>query len=504
MTSAPEGMKSLRRPQIIAGIAVLFVIQAIIRFRSDMNHDTAWYIYVADGMLQGKHLYADFLEVNPPLGIWLTVPIVWLANLAGLNSITATYGTLFALTAVSLPLVNRYLRLVRDVPDTARAMLCVFLAAVTLFMPSKDFAEREHLMVLLFLPWPFLRLARTRGAQVGFAEAAIVGLMAAMAICVKPQSVLAPLGVELILLLRFGNYRGLFAVENIAAVAFALLYGAAIIIFQPNFLETILPLGVNAYVPFYGHPNAVIWFFSLNSILLLACAMFLWLRTEGPLADLTALLGAVAFGFVLSYFIQYKGFQYQILPARIFAGVACCAAVSGIVMHLPFSRLLRATKFLVGVSALVVAMDFGFQRQAYTDNGEVFDAGITQYAPKARSIFIASTRVSHGFPFTLNRNLVWASRLPTQWLTPYVASKWQAGTLPPDDILARALDWTVSDLVTFRPDIVFIYEGSHHYYVSGGKFDYLKFWANDPRFAQFWAGYERRASMNGFAVYTAR
>jgi hypothetical protein len=76
--------------------------------------------------------------------------------------------------------------------------------------------------------------------------------------------------------------------------------------------------------------------------------------------------------------------------------------------------------------------------------------------------------------------------------------------LPPDDIVARALDWTISDLVTFHPDIVFIYEGSHHYYVSGGHFDYLKFWANDSRFALLWTGYERRASINGFAVYTAQ
>lgn len=504
MTSGPEGMKSLRRPQIIAGIAVLFVIQAIIRFRSDMNHDTAWYIYVADAMLQGKHLYADFLEVNPPLGIWLTVPIVWLANLAGLNSIPATYGILFALTVVSLLLVNRYLRLLGDVPDAARAVLCVFIAAVLLFMPAMDFAEREHLMVLLFLPWPFLRLARSRGAQFGLAEASLVGLMAAMAICIKPQSLLAPLGVELVLLLRFRNFRGLFVVENIAAATFALLYGFAIIFFEPNFLETILPLGVVAYVPFYGYANSTIWLFGLHSVLLAAFAVFLWQRTEGPLADVTAVLGAAAFGFILSYFIQYKGFHYQILPARIFSAMACAAAVSGIVAQVPFARWLPVTKFLVGMSVLTVAVDFGFQRQVYPENRKLLDVGIARYAPGARSIFIASTRVSHGFPFTLNRNLIWASRFPTLWLTPYVASKWQAGILPPDDVVVRALDWTVSDLVTFHPDIVFIDENSDQLYVPGGRFDYLKFWTNDPRFELFWAGYEHRASMNGFAVYTAR
>lgn len=494
----------MRRRLIAASIVALFVIQAVIRFRSDIHHDVAWYLYIADGLLHGKHLYTDFIEVNPPLGIWLTLPAVWLGSLTGLGSIKAFYSVLLALTALSLLLVNRYLRLLRDVPDAARAMLCVFIAAVILFMPAMDFAEREHLMVLLFLPWPFLRLARSRGAPIGFAEAAIVGLMAAMAICIKPQSLLAPLGVELVLLLRFRNFRGLFAAENIAAGAFALLYGIAIIFFEPDFFETILPLGVAAYVPFYGYANSIIWLFSLHSVMLVAFAVFLWQRTEGPLADIAALLGAAAFGFILSYFIQYKGFQYQILPARIFAGMACAAAVSGIVAQVPFARWLPVTKFLVGVSALTVALDFGFQRQAYPDNGKLLDPGIAQYAPGARSIFIASTQVSHGFPFTLNRNLIWASRFPTQWLTPYVASKWQAGALPSDGIVAHALDWTVSDLAAFHPDIIFIDESSKQFYVPGGRFDYLKFWANDPRFALLWTGYERRASMNGFAVYTAR
>lgn len=494
----------MRRGVIVASIVALFVIQAIIRFQSDIIHDAAWYLYVADGLLHGKHLYTDFIEVNPPLGIWLTLPVAWLGDLTGLGSVNATYTVLLVLTVLPLLLVNRYLRLMRDVPHAARALFCVVIAAVILFMPAIDFAEREHLMILLFLPWPFLRLARARGASLGLLEASIVGLMAAMAICIKPQSLLAPLGVELVLLLRYRNFRGLFALENIVAAVFAALYAAAIFTFEPDFLGTIMNLGVKAYLPFYGYSNATVWLFSIRSILLVGFAMLLWQRTEGPLADIAALSAAVAAGFILSYFIQYKGFSYQILPARIFASLACAAAISGIVTQVPFARWSSVTKFLVGVSALIAAVDFGFQPQTYPNNGKVFDAGIARYAPETRSIFVASTRVSHGFPFTLKRDLVWASRLPAQWLTPYVASKWQGGTLPHDDIIARALDWTVSDLVTFHPDIVFVDEGTEQFYVPGGRFDYVKFWSNDPRFASLWTGYERRASMNGFAVYTAR
>ncbi len=494
----------MRRLLVIAGIVSLFATQAIVRFQSDINHDTAWYLYVAEGLLHGKHLYTDFLEVNPPLGIWLTVPVVWFANLAGLSSIAVNYGLLLALTALSLVLANRYLRQMGGVPDAVRAILCLFIAAALLFLPAADFTEREHLMVLLFLPWPFLRLARSRGAGINVLEAGMVGLLAAIAICIKPQSVFAPLGAELVLLLRYRNFRGPIVPENLAAAAFALLYGIAIVVFVPEFFRTIVSLGVKAYVPLYGYSDAAIWIASLRSFGLVALAAFLWRRTEEPLADITALLAAISAGFILSYLIQYKGFSYQILPARVFASLACVAAVSSIVTRLPFVAWLSTTRFLVGASLLLAAIDFTYLSQTYPNNGKYFDAAIARYAPGSRSFFIASTQVSHGFPFALNRKLVWASRLPTQWLAPYVASKWQEGPLPKDEIIARTLDWTVTDLVTFHPDIVFINESKEQLYLPDGQFDYVKFWSHDPRFAPFWASYERRDTKFGFAIYTAR
>jgi hypothetical protein len=32
----------------------------------------------------------------------------------------------------------------------------------------------------------------------------------------------------------------------------------------------------------------------------------------------------------------------------------------------------------------------------------------------------------------------------------------------------------------------------------------VKFWSNDARFATFWARYQRRATVNDFAIYTLK
>ena len=65
-------------------VLLLFAVQGVIRFGAQINHDTAWFIHIANGLLDGKRLYVDFVEVNPPLAIWLIVPSTALARLCGI------------------------------------------------------------------------------------------------------------------------------------------------------------------------------------------------------------------------------------------------------------------------------------------------------------------------------------------------------------------------------------------------------------------------------------
>lgn len=483
----------------LAVIAFLFILQAIVRLRSDLVGDASWFLYVADGLLHGKNLYVDYVEVNPPLAIWLMLPVAWLGGTTALGFINALYLSLLALTATGVALVNRYLRMTAAIPQQSRLWLCVLAAAALLFMPAGDFGEREHFMVLLFMPWPFLRLAHAGGAKPIQIEAIAIGVMAAIAICFKPQSVLAPVAVELFLAWRYRRWQSLVATENLAAIAFVAFYAAILLTTEPKFMGLIVDLVVKAYLPFYGYPSELIWLGSLLTIGLITLAMLLWWQIEGALADITAMAAMVAAGFLLSYFIQYKGFSYQLMPALVFASVACAAGVVALATQAASTPL---QKGLLGAALFLAIVHFSTQTQACVCDERITASTIATYAPRAKSVFIASIRVGSAFPLVVKQNLLWASRLPTSWLTPYVASIWHDGPLPNDAIIARALDWDVTDFATFRPEIVFIDESSEQLEVKGGYFDYVKFWSNDARFAALWARYERRATINGFAVYT--
>jgi hypothetical protein len=274
---------------LIAGlVALLFALQAWLRFHSSLIHDTAWYVYVAQGLLEGKKLYVDFVEVNPPLGMWLIVPPVWFGRVMGLDAVACLYAYLFALTAACLVAVRRY---VRGEPS-ARHLCLVATAAILLFTPGNNFGQREHFMVLLFLPWVMLRM--NREAHAPLLGRIIIGALAGLAIALKPHAVFAPALVEAVLYIQRRNWRGLFVPENLASVAAVAIYGATIALFTPEFFGGVISLGRDAYLPYYGYPLPIVLMDAKWAFIFLALAGF-------GLADKNVqVLWASAFGFLIS------------------------------------------------------------------------------------------------------------------------------------------------------------------------------------------------------------
>ena len=490
-----------RPATLLIAIAVLFAIQITIRLGSELNHDTAWYLYVAQGLLNGGELYREFVEVNPPLGMWLTVPVVMLSGAIGLAPIETIYGVFFIATALSLLLLRRYLTMIRELPKGSAGLVLFLLAAAFLFMPGSTFGQREHLLVLLFMPWFMLRTARSRGARVSIAESVFIGLLGAVAICLKPHAILAPLALEA-MLLRGRSLRGVFAPENFAAVIFAGIYAVAIVIWCPLFFAEMLHLGVVAYVPYYGFDAANIIRLSIRPVLVLALALVLIYMAKGPMRELASLAFAAAIGFLAAYFLQSKGFYYQIVPAQIFAVASGIFALAGI---LDAGNTGEARKSPVVPAIAVFAIVFlSSTSQLYDYRGQFFSAAISQYRQDAKSVFIASTNLSNGFPLAVRDYLVWGSRFPTLWLIPYVADRWHGGPLPDDPIIAYALDALVTDLQKFRPDVVFINQSTTQDYIKTGTFDYLNFMDQDPQFKAIWSSYEFRGQAGKFTVYVTK
>ena len=368
-------------PRALVG---LFVVQAALRLQSDLVHDTAWFIHVAQGVLEGKELYRDFVEVNPPLALWLSLPPVWLAGRLALNPVWTYDAFVFALTAGSLALCFRYQASPGAQPDWRARLL---LAAALLYFPGANFAEREHFVVLFFAPWLMLRMAD--GHDAASLERVAIGLLAAVAISLKPQGIFAPVLVESLIWARHRSLaRSLLAPENLAVAGAGLAYVAGVALFVPHYFTEIVPLARKAYAPYFGYPAQAILANAIFPLLFVLIGALNW-RYFSARLNLAA-----AVGFLAAYVIQQKGFEYQLMPATVFAFLAATHDQD-------WRKAWPALPALLGAAtgaAMLVQMP-----QLYQGNQYLLLAALAE-RPDARTVFIASVRLSEPFPLVLEKN----------------------------------------------------------------------------------------------------
>lgn len=496
----------LSRPDLtLAVIVLLLAVQAVIRFAGPIAADVSWYLYAAGRLLDGAQLYEDIVEINPPLGLWLSLPVAATARTIGVNAGTLAQAVLLALTALSLGLSSRFIAGATDISDAARHFILILMAALMLFLPAADFGQREHLVILLATPWVLLRWNRLFDGEAPWMLALWVGLLAGFGLWLKAHFIFTAIALEVTILFATRDLRTVLRIENQAILAVGAAYLAAIwLIWPAATLARISFLGSRAFVPFYelgfdGLAAGLVLPLALAAVVLASASLL----SERLLVLRTVLL-VVAMTFVGTYVLQ-AGYRYQSLPAVFFlslaAGLGLARAVAGDVAFKNPRGLISA----FGAAIAILAAFAGFSPlQIAPHRGEIFERAIAREAPEARTIFIASTRRSDAFPLVLDHGLLLASRYPSQWFSPFLAAKLDADGRPDDYLARQILASVVSDLVEFQPDIVFVDEDTTRTDRRRAPLDYVAFWGNDERFRGFWKAYEKRGGVATFSVYVRR
>jgi hypothetical protein len=485
-------------------VLVLFAVQAVFRFESHLSADVAWYLYAGGRLLDGGALYVDVVEVNPPLGVWLTVPIIALARLLGVGVIAALYAVLLGMTALSVALSARFLSAATDISVGARHLLLILLAAMMLFLPAADFGQRDHVAIVLVMPWLLLRWNRFVGRDVSLAPAALVGLMAALGFWLKMHYLIVVLAVEVVLVFGMGGLRSTLRVENLIIIAVGVVYWFAVSLLYSRYLAPLHALSIQVFVPIYGFS-----FEDIAQALILPTTLAIVAVASAALLSETLLLLRIllvtAGAAFLAIYVVQAGYRHQIIPGLLVmafaASLGVARVISGDVKPAAWGQGIVA---LVSVLAVLGVFVIAAVPQSSIYRGGPFEQAIAVEAPQARTIFIASTDVRHPFPLVEEKGLIWASRYPAQWFAPFIARTLGKDGAPGGSISREALEATVSDLLTFAPDIVFIDENPDQPYFSGPPLDYLEFWGQDGRFYSFWKGYEKRGEVDGFGVFVRR
>jgi hypothetical protein len=386
------------------------------------NGDNSWLYTVAEKVIDGARPYVDIIESNPPAAFLLYAPAVFAARLAHVSVECAAAAFVFLLAGASIWLSGRILR---DAGMFSRREL-MFLGNAAIFalvlLPGFCFAQREHNACILILPILATYIARSSGARVGWANAAIAGVSAALAMAIKPHFALAIAIPFLFVVARRRSHVPIFAVEQLVAVAGVLANVAIVLLLFPGYLA-IAPASFDAYMPLREPLTWLlgeVWF--LTNVALLAGLVVTFGRD--CLSPRVAIPALASIGFIGTFFLQGKGWVNHGLPGVELAFLAIAVAIApifcaedAVALDAGWARIRRPVLFLFFPAVLAAPILFGVLLPATGfEEYKGLTAAVLRHAPPHPKIIALSPRLDVGHPLTRRVGGEWVGRPNALWL----------------------------------------------------------------------------------------
>jgi hypothetical protein len=213
--------------------------------------DQSMYLATAGLMLDGKKLYVDMVDFNPPLITYLNILPVMLARAVHIPTTMAFSLYLFALIMVST-VVSGYLMFKDRKSEDAYFYLPFLLGFLFLCKQEVlDFGQREYLLIITYLPFFVVRYLRWRGVKIPRWIAVFSGLYAATTLALKPQFLLMAAAPELVYFIQKRRWKEFFTPETISCAALGIAYGVHLLFLDPavkdRFYNFVVPLVKTGY-----------------------------------------------------------------------------------------------------------------------------------------------------------------------------------------------------------------------------------------------------------------
>jgi hypothetical protein len=357
------------------------------------NNDVGWFLHAGAVWLDGGTIGIDVIDTNPPLVIWLSGLEVELARWLALRPFVVHAVVTCALVIGSALLGGSGL-LRSGLPAIAVALFRPFVIASSVFVAEYEFAQRDHWIAVLLMPyvaWAFARDERGTGVR---ALRLVVGACAGVAICLKPHYAGALLVVELLRLLRSRSLRSLLHVEAVIVAAVALLYLVSLPLLTPLYIDD-LRATVGVY---YAYDNVIPWWgpHTLWLVAALVAATAAWPISRSPMVPFA--LASVAISGWIAALVQHKNFAYHYIPADWFAQ-ATLASLLGIALARGLERrpALAAGVGMVLALVLCVAIEGLLLWPTGFDGRDEQRALLDRYAA-GESVLVISTGAHRLFP----------------------------------------------------------------------------------------------------------
>ena len=501
----------------------------LISWWSRLNYDVAWLIVGASRLLTGSTLYGeDFIDVNPPLAVYIMTPAAMLVQFAGIRAPVAVAIQLWS--CIGLTLVTCFRLLIRlnastDLRPTlwwlaGLAFAVFWMPALFLAGEAVAYAQREDWILLLMLPFLCLTAIRIKGLRLGTGPSISLGVAFGLALCMKPHYFLVWVGLEGVLLLQRPRLSSLLRPESLAVIATGLAYSAWLLFVTPDYLTNALPLALSSYWAYQVPWTSLISLASLAAITAAALSI-LWTPRDSTARALSLVLGVAALGSLIAYFLGGTPWSYHALPFRSFILLTCLAPwIARIAPDEP-GQLNPSKKLIPGTAtaAVVVVIAFaspGDAGRILRARGELGSHGLSaklaewlQRADGPQTFAVLSTSVPPAFPAAAYAEAEWSLRFSCLWPVPAIlrsrfGSVEDRAQLSPEralEVEAYLRESIATDFARRPPAWVFVPQAGPLQGLPAGRWDLLNFLRADPQFETIWSQYRPAGRLGSLRVY---
>lgn len=287
-----------------------------LQFHLLFNPDNAWLLFITNKLLHGGRYFHDFIEVNPPLILYLNIPPVLVANLFHL-SVYSTFTLYVVLISILMTALSYHLLKISHDFDNPLFLYLLIGALVYLFFyffPA-ILGEREYLTTALILPYLFLLNLRVQEKPIRLLMSVSIGLLAGIGFAIKPYFLVPLALIEIYSIIRTKKLIGCVRPETISITLVLVIYFISIFLLTPEYIHQIVPFALKWYYlqfPFTlnnlvsGMP--LIFYFSTFFV-------FFFCYRGSRHQILAEILLVASVGFTIAYLLGRQAWVYHFFPA---------------------------------------------------------------------------------------------------------------------------------------------------------------------------------------------
>ncbi|WP_313588686.1 hypothetical protein [Aquidulcibacter sp.] len=440
---------------LVACLTLAWLSSLVLALILEPTTDISWRQFIAGQILDGKTLYRDIIDLNPPLWFWAAIPFVWLGEVFGINVQAVAMALAHLSSLVALWMFAKAIDGLLSKSERGAALLG-FLIAI-LWVAAADVGQREQSALIASLLWLVLALRRDAQLPVSLPLAVSIAAFSAYGFALKHYFVLIPIVVEAALALRLGKKWRPLRPETLGLAALALVYAVVVIRFAPEFLAQIVPMAAVSYDAFNAWTGKPTWYAVLMIIgpaqfLLLPLVLALRLRDKRPI--ILGLFG-LSLLFLLIIVGQMKGFFYHYIALK---GVCVMILMLWLGRDEPMSKLdsllVRLGLFSFFVSMIVSPLQTVIKTGATPISENL--RYLIQSEPPSNRIMILSTVPQNSFFVLVREGQGFGARHYSMWMVPGLMVRAQdpktakAATAQ----LARVRRDYLEDIQCFAPNVL--------------------------------------------------